>query len=365
MCSTLFISWATFFQSRKSKYAFILCSSIAILLPAILGGLRDLSIGVDTRFYLVSHFDAAKISENFLAFEVRLAALPSGAAGEILYGLIVYLSAKIFSDIHWLLFILQFLTFLCIYIGAYKHRHIVPLKLVWIIYFCLFYNDTYSIVRQHLAIAFIFAFIDYLEREEYKKFLFYMCIASFIHTSAYFSLLQILLFYFLKRMQYVNISIKKLFVIVGLIVCCLFFKQVLVFMSMFLSSLQKYTFYFTWIDHGTGNLRTAFYTLEILFLLLYSKKLKRIFPNFSFYEMNAFSALFLLQLGRILSAFVRIPYYCEIINIYLLAKLPFALPTPEGKKSAMLMLLLASLISWWYLYIYGNVNSTYPYIFGL
>ena len=145
LCTAL-AEWA----NHKKKVAFSLMLSIcAILVLAILGGLRDKTIGTDVLYYVKGHYDLAVRSASFTKYYTSV------YAKEPLYLLCVYIVAKIFENFQILLFILQLITVGCVYCALWRMRDSVSPWFALLVYCALYYNDSFNMVRQHMAMAIV------------------------------------------------------------------------------------------------------------------------------------------------------------------------------------------------------------------
>ena len=141
--------FATKLSSQKNKVAIQILSLLAILLPALLAGLRASDIGTDVEYYIINNFEVARHVSSFKNY------LPLIYAKEPLYLAIVYIIAKVFGNIQVLLFTFSFLTILFVYLSVWKWKKNLSVPLFLLIYYFLYYNDSLNIIRQHLAMAII------------------------------------------------------------------------------------------------------------------------------------------------------------------------------------------------------------------
>jgi hypothetical protein len=127
--STLFFFLADKALFSKLKVVYIIFILIALLLPSILVGCRDLTVGIDTLLYMVPYFQDARYCDTYSLFLERNPQL------ELLYGLLVYMIASCTDNVAYLLFFQQFIVISLVYISAYKLRENVPIWFPMAIYF--------------------------------------------------------------------------------------------------------------------------------------------------------------------------------------------------------------------------------------
>ena len=159
------ISSLFFWLSEKQKKNTVFFASIAIFIPCFLAGIRADSVGTDVSVYLEPMILNAKSAQNFQSY-----LLSSWQQGwvvrgvndiEIGFSFLVYSIIKLFNSRHVLQFVIQALTIIPIYIGLVKRKE----KNLWIgmlVYFCFFYNISLNIMRQAIAMAFVFCAFQYL-----------------------------------------------------------------------------------------------------------------------------------------------------------------------------------------------------------
>ena len=111
-CCLTFIAQQMFIKNKKIPG--ILASFFAIILPAIIAGLRDITIGTDTSSYF-RYFNYACDSNTFMEYN-NLSRL------EIGYNLIIYIVSRFTNNFNVFLFIAQLFVMVPIYIRAYEKR---------------------------------------------------------------------------------------------------------------------------------------------------------------------------------------------------------------------------------------------------
>ena len=182
LSSMLFGYWATRINPKTNRGLVFLCSMISILIPSILAGLRDVSIGTDVTVYVLGDFNIALNTETYAQYALYIWEKEPG------YMLLVFLIAKLFGSVQWLLFFIEFIIMVCIYIGAWKFRDKLSLPFVLLIYFCVFYNGSYNLVRQAISLSIVFVALSWLFEKRYVKYLVAVLIAMAFHTTAVIAL---------------------------------------------------------------------------------------------------------------------------------------------------------------------------------
>ena len=133
----------------KNKTLKVIFSIIIILIPSILGGFRDLTIGTDVLVYGEDYFNYAtnynSLIDYITAFDM-----------DIGYLTINFLVSRFTSDVHIFLFVLQLIINTLVFIVMYRYKEKIPLWMSMLCYLTLYYCRTFNFLRQSLALAIVF-----------------------------------------------------------------------------------------------------------------------------------------------------------------------------------------------------------------
>lgn len=220
MISILFLHLAEKYKTtQKTDISKIKKSTIFLILSFIpllfLIGFRDISVGVDTESYVQAFYRV--INDTLTSADKKW--LGYG------YVFICKIVGTIFGDSYvFLNFVVGFLTLFFLYKTIWNNSEIPSLSLYILFSMCLYYQ-TFNQARQMLAIAILFYSIQYIKKEQFKKYVFFVLIATSIHESA----IVFLPFYFISR-----IDIKKKYIFIYFIMAILgyvFFDKISLFIS--------------------------------------------------------------------------------------------------------------------------------------
>lgn len=355
-------------DSKEMKYYPALLSIIAVFLLSLLGGLRNETIGTDILYYVKGNFDAALWIKSFPKYFTAI------YAKEPLYLVVVYLIAKLFGNFQVLLFFFQTMTIGCVYFAAWKSKKYVSPWFVLLLYCAMYYNDSFNMVRQHLAMAIVLLGSVYLVEENNKYCLICFFIAFLFHKTAILSLVLVPIYYYLKRtksifyfkkrkpslygkkMRELTITITALVGILGIKIWCQLFIQIGILSS-------RYLYYFT-DDNISGHyLDTLLYSFEICVLVFYSKYFKNNMYNYRFYRTIAFLNVILLQLTLFMSYGHRLSLYFGIINLLTIAQIPQSFHKKSNRIIVYSFITLIAIVYWVKIYYIGHVSDTIPYLF--
>lgn len=182
-CSCCF----TFFAEKKlntnNKLEFYFWSILAILIPCLVAGLRNISVGTDTENYFYIYKSIAEVHNYSMAFETF--GLQGFRPLFILFAKLVY---EFFDSYNVFLFIMQLTEILPIYFIALKRRNIAPMWSYLFVYYFMFFNMSLNIMRQVISASYMLLSFLFLQDKKYFKFLFCCLISSAFHQSFFLPL---------------------------------------------------------------------------------------------------------------------------------------------------------------------------------
>lgn len=174
---------------RIKKQQRILIIAIALIIPCMLAASRDDTIGTDVQVYLRPIYEAAEQSLNFGDYLGKswFHIYKYNKISDYEFGFIfvVYIVTKIFHNIASVKFVIEFLVLYPIYIAFKKYCEEVPIWMGIGTFYLLFYNQSFNLMRQYIAVGFLFlGIIGYLKKEDTKHYLIFQFFALLFHSSA-------------------------------------------------------------------------------------------------------------------------------------------------------------------------------------
>lgn len=166
-------------SQRKSRRNF--WAVMGILVLAVLAGLRDASVGTDVNVYGRALYTQALNSSGFISYF-------SGHATSLLsepgYYLLTYFLSLFFKDYHWGLFVYQLLPLMFVYLAMKRCEKLfnTPVWLGMLLYDLMLYNYSLNIIRQCIAVGFVFYGVTFLFEKRYKPFVILIFLAVSFHT---------------------------------------------------------------------------------------------------------------------------------------------------------------------------------------
>ena len=335
---SVFFAWLA--SRAKNKSVRILCSVISVLIPSIVGGLRQVGVGIDTLTYGAPDAFKASVSKSFLEFAAYR------EYKELGYSFVCYVTMQTLGHINWCFFFYQLITVGCFYVGAYKHRKIAPLPFIMFIFLYMDWVNSFNIMRQCMASSIIVMGIDHLEKKEYIKFMIYVIIAYLFHTSALVCIVLVLGIHMIvtHRSAYL-----RYFVILLIMLIILNFRTIIAIMFEFLKTWEaiptRYQGYMGGTDGNTdigSRIRLLSYLGAYIIFCIYSRRGQKLLGglNLEYYKFNTFLCFglpFILGGG----IFSRLLGYNRSINYIVMAAMPFCVKD----KYMRLLLILAVIFS--------------------
>lgn len=394
VCFLLSTMFAFFAAKTQSRWKIIVCSFLSIMLPLLLAGLRDISIGIDTSNYHDMDRYWATASTAGSVKEYMDFYLPQGY-GEVLFALLVGAMGQI-GSFNLFLFVVHGWILICVYIGAFRLRKYVQPWLVLLLFYFAFYNHSLNVMRQYMALSIAFVFLADLLEKKYLRYCIGVVIATMFHTSGFIAVgllvIHVILYSdFRKVLPRFDPAMRnrKLFIFVAVAMTVLLFNPAVRLLVSEGILHEKYLFYTKSSFKGYNLLSTLFLLVEMVPLILLKRNLKRKTPVFDFFFTTSVVYLILYQITAFVTYGKRIAAYCSFANLVTLALLAqgldekISVTTPswlgskvitlfkfpqnfdENKKRFLGMVLVigAVVFYWAYVYVLRNASETIPYRF--
>jgi hypothetical protein len=252
-------------------------SFLAILLPSLLAGFRDITVGIDLGGYVINNFNDAKSSHSLTDYN-------SSSTLEPLYLVYTYIITRFTDNLFWFLFIQQFLILSLIYSFAVSVRKKISVSLFWLIYLLFLFNESLNIVRQSFSMAIIiYSFRFLFER---RILLHYACIllACTFHYSSIILFFLYPLYWILYEVKNKS-SIKWILIIILVCGGCIYFyfDEILIYLISKGLISQHYELYAGYVGKNAGVHKTDLVITIIIWMIsLITKTKYRLHGNNSF-----------------------------------------------------------------------------------
>lgn len=339
-------------QTKLIRYFIVF---LAILVPSILAGLRDFSVGTDVLVYGNPWFNYARNYANFKDY-VDFAGINSI---NYLYAAFNFIVSRFTGNAHWFYFLLSFIENIIVADSLYKNRDIVSVENGWLTYLFLFFNFTLNILRQSLALVILLWGFWYIRKQKLIPYLLVLIVATLCHSTAIIGIIPYLVYFMMTKIS--NERLRSLSALgVGIIFVAVF-KAVGPFLATSDLVESRYSIFLN--NAQNVNVQGRIYLLYLPILIFYF--ISRIKTK----ENVFFETIILVP--TLMSIFISLPFLSRLsayFTIYFCFAWPYVfehgLHIKVKSKNLNEILLILYLLLYWII-IYGILNNgqTIPYIF--
>lgn len=174
--SCYFTKVASKYKNKNKKMEYIVFSVLAVLFPCILAGVRDATVGTDMGVYGNITFYRS-LQMDFQDYIIS-------RGGEYLYLIVVYLCSHSLGTLQFQYFVLQAITIIPIYCTLQREKEN---RFTWfgmLVYYLMLFPYSLNLMRQCIAIAFLFWGFKYVQERNLRKYILVALIATLFHTTA-------------------------------------------------------------------------------------------------------------------------------------------------------------------------------------
>ncbi len=344
------------FEKHNHKKAILI---ICILVLSLLAGFRDQTIGVDVRIYAKGVCSAAdrvsslKEAEEYL-FQSALHKINGIETGYLLMALI---GEKVFGGLFGVLFITSLITNIGIFAGLYRIREHISFDVAIMIYCFMFYQHTYNMMRQWMAIAVVIFGIKYIYDRRLIKYIAVILIAMLFHRSAFIGMGLYVIALYMDRPRS---RMRQLTVLAAVVFGVAFFQTIVQTMVFSGILTAKY------LPYAMGNSVSIFLpeliirTPPILLCGLLYVPLKQNDEHHAFWFLIMLVETAISQLHSVMDFATRIGAYFTVGQII---EMSMACKLGEQKQRFIVksLVILYAVLYWFVIYIYFGYNETFPY----
>lgn len=350
-----FISSFLFYIAAKRERKWNITVAFAILIPSLLAGLRDLSIGTDTIVYY-DIYNVASSAESYSSFLLTLNT-------EYFYYIMSHI-AKYMGGFWGLLFLYQGLTIIFIYNVAYKYRHNLNVFLVFALYFFLFFNFSLNIMRQCLAMGYLLNISVFLLERKPRHFMLFAIIGLIFHTSEIIAAAFIYVIYWLSTTTRVK---QQLFIPLYFICVIGLFKNFMAIASQMkyfpVGRMSDYASAYQIDRSGAYNntdIALFFLSVIVLWMSFHYKLINKAF-YLPMILLIAVQLMFML-LGVYNKWLSRIAMYLTFYSLIILPHVGHSSKLSRNSRMAYgMVVFFIGLVYWLWINAYRGSNETIPY----
>lgn len=353
--SSTIIAWILeVFKKRLTKKTLIVLLILAAVIPVFISSVRY-GIGTDyynyTKIYNILSFQYSGILDAYL-----------NSRYEISWIIINELAEKVFNNPQYIFVISSILIWLFSFKAIYDNRERIHIGIAVLILLCIFYNISFNIIRQALAISVIMLSIKPLIDKRIIKYILIVLFASTFHLSA---IITLPLYFIINSKNKSMGTIKNVITPIIFIIVLVFIQPVISF----------FTNFELFSGYGVYNLEYRAFAkrdiilklpIVIMFLLNY-KKLKD--NNNLMYKIGIVFILgVLMTFLRSYANYVdRIAMFFDITQIFIVAAI-VKLQNNKYKRFMYISIIIIYYLAWFtYNFLYLGRHETIPYqwIFNL
>lgn len=354
----------------------------AILIPALVAGGRANVIGTDVKTYAEPLQNFANLNNNFTYFLNFQGFLSNGQPFQRFekgYVSLVYFASRVTPKIWFNFFITEFIILCCVVLGMFKFSKIrnISISIGIFTFFAFFYNQSFNLIRQSLAMFILFYGFSYLVNKDWLKYVLIIFVAFLFHHSAIigFSFLFIYWILTVNTKKQLNFKLNadhvlspqttKALMLCIVVIVATFSPSIIggilatLGLGQYVSYLPSAAIHGSWVE--------LLIRLPFLAILLLEWKDNSGNKLKYFYLVIVVLDICLSQLSGHDSAATefgsRIALYTSAFYIYIMADM---LNAKKNSKSLLLkVILVVYLCFYWYLFsVVLNYNETVPYIFN-
>ena len=369
LISILIIAYA----QKKSKLTFTLLSIIAILIPCFIAGFRAKTIGTDVLVYVDPLKNAAinskNITEYFNSYWFHLWKHYYVSNYEIGFSMLVYIVAKLFGNIQSVLFFIQLLTIVPLYLALVPKRKEHPIWLAMAVYYLMFYNSSLNMMRQWIAMSFLLLAFKSFTNENKKRGFVYFIIAYLFHSSALIGVIIYFAYKFIYRQNKIVFMISKKIIPKNII--SVTFLSLIAFIAVFgvgilsrfiaILGLGKFNNYINGNVYFLPNQIIMRLPLITIFILNW-KNMNNKDKLTPFYFTMLFWDLIASQLISVNAYAFRISMFFSTYNIFSMPTLFISQKKKSSKILITILIFLYLTYYWYYTYVIQGMHATIPYV---
>lgn len=329
-------------NNRLDKILNFLFTLIVLSIPAFFAGIRY-GIGTD-------YFNYVSIFKN--------ASFNSISRIEPGYNLINIVVREAGGNEHIFFFIISILTWFFIYQFLFHYRKNISVGLGMFIALLLFYNYSFNIVRQMLAISISLYSFKYIDLKKKIPFVLTALLATSIHGSS----IIILPFYYLFNSLGNKRRVYKILIYVGIFIAIINYSAIVEFVS---QNILNDGYYLKYAQEVESELGFGLLIISIPFLLpgiVFYKKLSDRNSSFDLYLFLTIISFLLRLIGYFGAPNLnRIGYFFNVASIWLI---PFYFTELKSSRKwywVPILSIIGILIYWYYTFIIEAGAGTIPY----
>lgn len=338
---------------------------LSLAIPCGLAALRDTSVGKDVLLYVIPNFNYAERAADFFSF---FNSMPMRT--EVAFAMLIYFGGKL-HNLSFLFFTIEFLIMAPVYYVLYQRRNQYSFGLGVIVFCFLFYNLSFSCMRQSISMAFMLLTYHFLRETHYIKSIITLLVAFLFHISAIIIAAIYLFLFVVNYSKYQKQIYSVLILVMGILLFNL--EEVIYVIIPFMRRISgRYAHYIAkylgvGVAYNIDDVAVADFLCKLVLILLIlgmlvlTHKLTR----------ESVDLLIMVLIGRIFALFngffyesQRIAYYFDYFLILYSSNILLCVKKDKINRSLASVLVAIIVITYWlYDYMYLGVYGTSKYMF--
>lgn len=355
-----FLFWLGGRIKREHAGFRLIIYGMALLIPAILAGIRDVSVGTDVLIYGYPVFKDA-----YYAFDFDFL-INQWQRIEIGYLWLNYVISSLTPNHNIFFGLIMFIEVLFVFLTLRQWKSKIPVWLGMLIFYFMFFNSSLNLMRQSLALSIAFFGMRYVFERKFFYFTFWVLIGCLFHKSALLLLLYYPFWIFANKFT----SKKSIILFAGIgIICILVFQQVLAdYMSSMGDLASRASAYIEMVGKDKFPYSTLIFYSLITVLFLYNRgEILSDFPETGYFIQYLVAMLIFIPFLDFYGGVFAYRFFA-LLTWWLFILIPIVFYSFKNYRKATLNIAIISYCSfyWYYTIIYQNANETADYltIFG-
>jgi len=333
---------------------------IALLIPTTLAGVRDLSVGTDVLHYAYPIFKEAHVIPHIEGFSITY----DGWIGTGYLWLNFALS-RVTSNFNVVLFVIMLIEIIFVFLAIYQWRDRFPIWLGMLVFYTFFFNLSFNIMRQCLALSIAFFGIKYVFERKFLLFAFWVFLGYLFHSSALIVLIYYPLFLYANKYT----SRKSILLLSATFLSLVIFSNqifipLLYHLSGIIPRVDVFARYLAYMDKDSSGYKNFIYFSLLVVLFLYKRNI--ILRNFQdighFLEIviitTAISQLMTFVAGEWANRFIIVPNWLLCFSIPVVF---YSYIKTFPRAIINLAVIFYCFFYWFYIFIYLGFNETKDY----
>lgn len=348
-------------KKKLKKSTSVVLKGIALLLPILLAGMRDITVGTDVQVYVIPAYYAARASESVFQYMAVTKIEPG-------FALLVYGITQIFDSIFVILLAIHVIVVILTYLSICNYQNKISSALGMLVFYLLYFNMSLNIMRQWMAMAILLYASKHMFSHKFIRYLILVGIASCFHETGLVGMLQCAIFAYLdKRSRLVfrwgNVRVKgsklKIYVVISVMTVCFFSLFGLISKVLAGLGFEKYLQY---LRGGiVFSLNQLLLRIPLLVLLFANRKEFLKNRGSRFLICAIVLDLLLSQLAAGGNQSWRIALYFGMYSIFTYPLVCYSGKTNLARTIIVGITIVFLVAYWFYSYVIMGMHSTIPY----